>query len=87
MLPEYQMTPALLDSDEANILFANQELAFAQRNGDLGAASGPLSVSQAQEHLETARLVLKVDQDRVQTQQDIMNLRAYTVPKFLRASQ
>ena len=90
ILPQDQMTPALIESDQANIVFANQEMAFAQKNevartGD--GSSGPLSIEEAQEHLQTANLVLKVDQDRVQTQQDITNLRVYTVPIALRSQE
>ena len=83
MAPPDQITPALLESDNANILFANQEIAFAQGNttprGD--ASSGPLTAAQAQQHLQTANLLLNVDRDRQQLQADIIALRTYVVPR------
>lgn len=84
IVPEDQMTPALLESDQANLLFAKQEMAFAQRNNIVrreNASSGPLTVAQAQEHLTAATLLQKVDQDRDRTQEDITDLRIYVVPR------
>ena len=88
--PGEQTTPALLESDQANVLFAHQELAFAQRNGVVqgdGSASGTLSIAQAEDHIHMADLILKQDQDRAQWQQDVMNARSFSVPRSLRESQ